>query len=66
MKVKDILNKINCKTAQQPVFLQDGAFGDYREVTPSDLAGHHYDEKEYTVASISIKDDKIVVHYIRR
>lgn len=63
MKVKDVLKKINYGSAKIPVYLQDGAFGFLRRVSVMEFSDDRYDEKDRTVASISLLDDKVVIHY---
>ena len=63
MKVKELVKKINGASAKMPVFIQEGAFGDKREIHGPEVAGYYYDEEDRTVASISIGDGYVTIHY---
>lgn len=63
MKVKEVLRKINYGAAQLPVYLQEGAFGPKRKAVSFDYNGYYFDEQDYTLNSISIRKDHIVIHY---
>lgn len=63
MKVKEVMRKINYRTLQLPVYLQEGAYGTKRKAESWDFGNYYYDEKDYTVTSISLKKDEVIVHY---
>ena len=63
MKVKDIVKKINYATAGLPVYVQEGAFGKSRKLVSFDYADYFYDEKDRTVWSISVRTDRVIIHY---
>lgn len=63
MKVKDIVKKINYGTAALPVYIQEGVFGEQKEVKSFAFAGHHFDEQDKTVTTISLRKDKMIIHY---
>lgn len=63
MKVKDIVKKINYGSSELPLFLQEGALGKMREVTTSEYENNEYAEANYTANGITLKTDKVIIHY---
>lgn len=62
MKVKEFLKKVNYATCALPVYLESVKDPDCRrEAFSWDFAGYHFDEQDRTVASIEVRNDKIVV-----
>lgn len=66
MKVHDVLKKLNYATSEIPVYVQEGAFGEPRRIYAMECAGYYYEEKEYTVASISLNKNEVIIHYKRK
>ena len=66
MKVKEVMKKFNYAAAEIPVFLQEGASGTKRMAVSWDYGNYYFDEQDYTVTSISLKKDEVVIHYKMR
>lgn len=62
MKVKDIVKKINYIRMKQDVFVRTG-FEEPRKLVAFDFGGYFYDEKECTVTSIDIEENRIIINY---
>ena len=62
MKVKDIVKKINYGRMKQDVFVRTG-FEEPRKLESFDFGDYYYDEKERTVTSIDIEEDRIIINY---
>lgn len=62
MKVKDIVKKINYVRAKQEVYIRTG-FEQPRKLSSFDFADYYYDEKDCTVTSIDLEEDRIIINY---
>lgn len=64
MKVNDFLKKIDYIHTDAEVILKDIDSGKERKADSFDFSGkYYYDEKQYTVEQIQIKDNKVYVYY---
>lgn len=64
MKVKELLKKVNGKTAKMPIFIED--INDTKTRRPAisfDFAGYYSEEQDKTVVDIELLADKVVVFY---
>ena len=59
------MKKVNYAAAKIDVYVQEGAFGSERKIGGMECNGYFYGEKYYTVTSISLEKDRVVIHYKR-